>query len=134
MAVRVEKDVFWLQVAIHDVLRMEVLQSERHLGAVEARTLKAELATSGQVVEEFAAIEEVEDHVKLLRRLEREAERDDKRVVNLLQDVAFGHCMFVLLPLDYVGLVQDLHCVNFAIVLVGGWVGRQEEKWSKVLD
>jgi hypothetical protein len=48
-----------LQVPIHDTAQVQVLQTERDLGAVEACTLLREATALGEVVVQLAAVEKV---------------------------------------------------------------------------
>lgn len=57
MSVIVKQDVFRLEVTIHNVESMEVLESEEELGAVEPRPLFAEALLLLEMVEQLAAVD-----------------------------------------------------------------------------
>jgi hypothetical protein len=85
VAVVVQQDVLRLEVAVHDVERVQVLEHEEELRAVEARVLLAEALLLLQVVEELAAVDQRKDEVQLLLALEAELERHDERAVHALE-------------------------------------------------
>lgn len=75
---------------IDDVEPVEVLERDEELGGVEPTPLLVELALALKMVEELSTINESEDEVELLLRLERELERDNERVVDLGEDGSLG--------------------------------------------
>ena len=52
----VQQDVFWFQIAIHDVEAMEVLQCTKQFCSVEPTTVLVELAFSLQVIEQLSTV------------------------------------------------------------------------------
>eukprot|EP00968_Pinguiococcus_pyrenoidosus_P002425 scaffold135_cov249-Pinguiococcus_pyrenoidosus.AAC.9 len=80
VAIVLEEDVLGLQVAVHDVPRVEMLQCERQLGRVEARDSLRETTIPAKVEEELPSRTEVHHHEELLLVLERVVELGDERV------------------------------------------------------
>lgn len=83
MASVIKQDVLRLQVSINDVEAVETFQSAEQLGSVETCTIDVEALLLLKMVEKLAAVNEGEDKVKLLWRLEREFERYNEGVVDL---------------------------------------------------
>ena len=69
---------------------MQALNSLYHLSSVEACSALRKLLVFPKVVKKLSSIEEVHNEVKLCISLEGVVEVDDKRVLNLLQDVPLG--------------------------------------------
>ena len=76
MAVGVQKEVFGLEVAVDDALAVQIVQTHRDFGGVEASAVFGEAAVA-QVEEELAAVEEVRNEVKLGLGLKREAQASE---------------------------------------------------------
>lgn len=111
----VEKDVLRLQVPVHNVVIVQVLQRKNKLCNVKfgARLLEATFPL--QMPEKFSARHVIGDQIEIGRSLEGELEADNKGRVghgSSDQNVAFakGVCNFLLLNNDLLG--QDLHGVN----------------------
>lgn len=68
----VKKNVLWLQVAVDDVKAMQALQSTQKLGSIESRTINVESLLLLQMMEKLATIDECQNEVELLWRLEGE--------------------------------------------------------------
>ena len=56
----------YLEIAVHDVVRMQVLKGEDYFSQVEARDVFREPSGLVQVEEEFASGTEVEDQVEVV--------------------------------------------------------------------
>lgn len=81
--IRVHEDVFWFEVAIHDVEGVEVLEGEEDLGGVEEGGVLGEELDLLEVGEEFSSAHELHDEVDVLCGLEGELEGDEEGVVDL---------------------------------------------------
>ena len=64
MSLAVQKDVLWLQVAVHDLAGVEVLDGDNQLGAVEEAGGVPEATPRAQVAEELPARHVVHQHVE----------------------------------------------------------------------
>lgn len=53
----VEKDVFWLQIAIYDVEAMQVFQCTEQFCSIEPATVLVELAFALQVIEQLSTVD-----------------------------------------------------------------------------
>lgn len=76
VAVGVQKEVFGLEVAVDDALAVQIVQTHRDFGGVEASAVFGEAAVA-QVEEELAAVEEVRNEVQLGLGLKREAQASE---------------------------------------------------------
>ena len=90
MALRIQKNILWLEVPINDILLMKRLNSTNYFGCVQLCTRLIELLLLTQVGEEFTAVQEVNEEVQLALSLESEMQADDVGVLNLFEDVSFG--------------------------------------------
>ena len=97
---------------------MQVADSERDLGAVEARERLVEGAPQLQVVKDLAAAAEGHDEVELVLGLEGEAQPDEEGVVDALEDGALGLRVLNLVARHDDGLVEHLHGQHLAARLV----------------
>lgn len=79
-----------LEVSIHDVQAVQVLQRQNHLSSVKACGVLRKLALGLEVCEEFTTSHKVHDQVELGGVLKVSAKVDDKGVTDLPQDAALG--------------------------------------------
>ena len=114
VALGVEQDVLGLEVAVDDVVAVELLQREHDLGAVQPHAPLVEGALAPQVEEELAARLQRHHEVQLLAALERVVHRDDERVAHALQHVALGERVLHLVAHHDVRLLHHLHRVQVA--------------------
>lgn len=63
-------------------------------------------------MKQLAPVDERQDEVKLLRRLEGEFQRHNKRIVDLSQNGTFGERMIDLRTRDNMGFTDSLESVN----------------------
>jgi hypothetical protein len=87
VASRIQQQILGLQVAVDEAVVVQMHQRRRNLGRVQDDALLREFAAFLQVEKELTAVDKVEDHVQLLRRLEGEVQLDDEWVLDLLQNV-----------------------------------------------
>lgn len=83
VALAVEQQVLGLEVAVHDVLGVQVLEGEDELGVVELGDVVGEAAGAAQVREHLAADDELEDQVQLALILEVAEHVDDEGMRDL---------------------------------------------------
>jgi hypothetical protein len=117
MAVAVEQQIFRLQVAVDDVVRVQVVQRERDLGGVELCDGVGEALGLAQQTKQLPALDKVHDHVQVLGVLEGAPQRDQERVLDLLQHAPLVVGVLDLLHLDHLRLLQHLDGVEARIVL-----------------
>lgn len=89
IAVAINQDVLWLQVSIHNAFLVHVLQGEHDLSGVEPGARLVKLTRLVHVMEELAAVDELHDHVEIVRVLERVVELHDKWVLYALENLSF---------------------------------------------
>lgn len=118
MPIGCKEDVLWFQVAVDDLLLVDILQCEHQLGTVELGLVLAETERSSQVEEQLSADHEIRDEVQLGLGLEGEVQLHNKGMLNILQDdpLVLGVRLLVAL-LDHV-LPQDLHRVELVVLSV----------------
>jgi hypothetical protein len=115
--VAVEQQVLGFQVAVDDVVRVQVVQREGDLGGVELGDGVGEALRLAQQAEQLAALDKVHDHVQVLGVLEGAPQGDEERVLDLLQHAALVVSVLDLLHLDDLGLLQHLDGVEALVVL-----------------
>lgn len=87
VAVFVKEHVLRLEVAVEDVLGVEVLQAEQDLAGVEAGLRLGEADALAKVVVEFAALLELHGEEDVAGRGEAVVEADDEGVADFLHDL-----------------------------------------------
>lgn len=99
---------------VNDVETMQVFQSQKQLGAVEARTLLVEATFILEVPEELATVDKGKHKVQLGLRLEGELERHDEGVVDLREDHALCESVFDFVSGRDMSLADRLEGVDAA--------------------
>jgi hypothetical protein len=117
VAVAVEQQVLGLQVAVDDVVRVQVVEGEGDFGGVELGDGVGEALRLAQQAEQLAALNKVHDHVQVLRVLERAPQGDEEGVLDLLQHAALVVGVLDLLHLDDLGLLEHFDGVEALVVL-----------------
>lgn len=119
VAVCVDEDVFGLDVPVHDVLLVHVLEAQQDLTHVELRQLLREAPLLQQVEEQFAASANVHDEVELAGALERPMQLDKKGMVaKLLHHTSLAQNRLRLVFVYQLVLAQNLYCVEPAGVFL----------------
>ena len=118
VAVLIHEDVFELQVAVHDVLGVQMAQRQGELRGVELGALLVELARDAQVLEQLAALAVLHDEEELGGRLEGVDQVDQVGVVDVLEDHLLGPGVLELVLLDDVLLADALHGQDLLGVLL----------------
>lgn len=113
----VEQQVLGLEVAVDDVVRVQVVEGEGDFGGIELGDGVGEALGLAQQAEELAALDKVHDHVEVLCVLEGAPQGDEEGVLDLLQHAALVVGVLDLLHLDDLGLLQDLDGVEALVVL-----------------
>lgn len=117
VAVAVEQQVLGLQVTVDDVVRVQVVERERDFGRVELCDRIGKALALAQQAKQLAALDKVHDHVQILRVLKGAPERDEERVLDLLQHAALVVGVLDLLHLDDLRLLQHFDGVEALVVL-----------------
>jgi hypothetical protein len=74
---------------VDNIEAVQMLQCAQQLRCVESTPHLVEPSFSLQVMEQLSAVDEREHEIQLIRRLERELERDDERIVDFGEDRTF---------------------------------------------
>lgn len=93
VAITIKQYILWLQISIDYAILVETADSFDQLGRVEASPALREFSLLPQVVEQFTAIQEIHNEVKLSVGLKRVVKLHDERAVDLLQDVTLSLCL-----------------------------------------
>mmetsp|Transcript_54283 Transcript_54283/g.168043 ORF Transcript_54283/g.168043 Transcript_54283/m.168043 type:complete len:252 (-) Transcript_54283:59-814(-) len=120
VAVLAHQDVLWLQVAVDDVLGVDVREGGRRQRRVELRLLVAELPGPAQVHEELAAADALHDDVDVAVVLGVAEHVDDEGIVDLRHQPLLVVDVVHLLELDDLLLLHELHGVVLVVLLVLG--------------
>ena len=92
MALVVDEDILWLEVAVDHPALVKILNGKDHLCCVEASPFFVETAPHLlQVKEELTTIDELHDKIQSLRVLEGILESHDEWMVKLLEDFPFNY-------------------------------------------
>jgi len=98
--VPIQKQIFRFQIAVDDVVRVEIIEGKRDLGGVEFRDWVRKALSQldhgprclwkvthlrlAQQTEKLTTFDEIHDHVEVLRVLERSPQSDQERMLDLL--------------------------------------------------
>mmetsp|Transcript_5536 Transcript_5536/g.11381 ORF Transcript_5536/g.11381 Transcript_5536/m.11381 type:complete len:215 (-) Transcript_5536:652-1296(-) len=118
MAIGVEKNIFWLEVTVNDVLRMEVSKTKSNLSRVESCATLTEATVIFEVKEEFATGEIVHHKVELTFCLKGEMKSHKKGMLNLFQNFSLRLSVLNLVSLDNSFLTKHLHSINPVLVTI----------------
>lgn len=113
----VEQQVLGLQVAVDDVVRVQVVERKRDFGGIELGDGVGKALRLAQQTEQLAALDKVHDHVQVLRVLEGAPQGDEEGVLDLLQHAALVVGVLDLLHLDHLGLLEHLDGIEALVVL-----------------
>lgn len=113
----VEQQVLRLQVAVDDVVRVQIVEGEGDFGGIELGDGVGEALGLAQQTKQLAALDKVHDHVEVLGVLEGAPEGDEEGVLDLLQHAALVVGVLDLLHLDDLGLFEHLDGVEALVVL-----------------
>ena len=117
MAVAVKEQVLRLQVAVDDVVRVQIIKREGDFGGIELGDRIREALGFPQQAEQLSALDKVHDHVEVLGVLKSAPQRDEKRMLDLLEHAALVVCVLDLLHLDDLGLFEHLDGIEALVVL-----------------
>ena len=121
MSVRIQQDILRLEVAVDNVVLVQMPQREDELGNVELRPLLHKAALLLQMPEQLAARHVIRDEVQIRRGLERELQAHDERRLGRRrahQDIPLADRVLDLLLLHDDLLRQHLHRVDALRVLL----------------
>jgi hypothetical protein len=114
--VAVEQQVLGLQVAVDDVVRVQVVEGERDLGGVELGDGVGEALGLAQQTKQLPALDKVHDHVQVLRILKGAPESNQERMLDLLEHAALVVGVLDLLHLDDLRLLEHLDGIEALVV------------------
>mmetsp|Transcript_36225 Transcript_36225/g.111497 ORF Transcript_36225/g.111497 Transcript_36225/m.111497 type:complete len:369 (-) Transcript_36225:59-1165(-) len=120
VAVLAHQDVLWLQVAVDDVLGVDVREGGRRQRGVELGLLVRELAGPPEVHEELASADALHDDVDVAVVLGVAEHVDDEGIVDLRHQPLLVVDVVHLLELDDLLLLHELHGVVLVVLLVLG--------------
>ena len=112
VAVVAEENVLGLDVAVDEIVAVEVPQGHRDLGNDELSRRLVETLHLEQMSEEVAAIYEVHDEEDAVLIVEDVLRADEERVLHLLEDVQLGLESVDTGLVDDLVLSDNLHCVD----------------------
>lgn len=81
----IEENILGLEVTVDDLEAMQAFKRTQQLCSIEPGAVDVKSLFSLQVVEQLSTVDECENKVQLLRRLEREFQGNDERIVDLCQ-------------------------------------------------
>ena len=114
-----DEQVFRFEVSENDVLVMQIFKTTGHYGTVEPRLICSKGLNRSQVGEQFTAIDQLQDQVKVLRVLGKSLKVYDEGMTDLRMDEVFVIDVVDLLGFDDLPLVQKFqgHVLSRLFVL-----------------
>lgn len=100
----VNQQIFWLQISVDEVKKVQVLEGQHNLRRVESRLRFTEAAHLAQVREHFTTGDVLENHVQVGVVFEVEAKTYKERKADCLQDAFLIQSVFHLWTNIYVVL------------------------------
>lgn len=97
MPLPVQQDILGFEIAVQNILAVQVIDSEEQLGHVDSRFVLTEAHLSSEVEAEILPRAVIQRQIKVVGRLEGIVQVDDERVVRLLQNFGFGDGVLQLL-------------------------------------
>mmetsp|Transcript_49789 Transcript_49789/g.132043 ORF Transcript_49789/g.132043 Transcript_49789/m.132043 type:complete len:359 (+) Transcript_49789:528-1604(+) len=117
----IEQTIFRFEIAVKNLLRVKVLETQEDLTEVEARIRLLETAPLEHVEEQLSATTEIQHKKKVGACLESPVEGHDERVSEPSKNTLLcDHPLQPLLLLEKPCLAHDLHCTHAARGLVQG--------------
>lgn len=110
----IKKNILGLQVTVNNLETVQAFKRTQQLCSVEPSAVNVKALFSLQVVEQLSAVDECENQVQLFRRLEREFQGNDERIVDLCQHRSFCKGVRDFRPGDNVSLADRLEGINSA--------------------
>lgn len=92
----VNQQIFWLQISVDEVKKVQVLEGQHNLRRVESRLRFTEAAHLAQVREHFTTGDVLENHVQVGVVFEVEAKTYKERKADCLQDAFLIQSVFHL--------------------------------------
>lgn len=118
MTIAIEYNVFWLKISVDDSILMKTVERKENFCGIEFSSILGETLLSSKMVEKLSAIEEIDDEVELLRRLESIVQFHNERVTYFFQNKSLGLCIFKLVSFDNHVFFQCLYGEVFFGVLL----------------
>ena len=118
IALFIKEHVFRLQIAVHNIMLVQVAKGESDLSDEEASNGLVEAALLAQVVEEGATTYVLHEEVETVVVLEDVVHLQDELVVRLKEDVFLVLCVLDLLFVNEHVFVDSLHCVQLSCELI----------------
>lgn len=84
IAIEIDQNVFWFEVSVKNIIRMQVVEREENVGSIELGSLLLKSANLLQVEEELASGTVVESHEQAFIVLEAVVHLDHVWMLNLL--------------------------------------------------
>lgn len=118
VTVRVNENIFRLEISVNDIKRVDVLDGQHDFGDEEPGLVLLKDLLFVEVEGEVAARAVVQDHVEVVGSLEAVVHFDHEGVVSILQDVALSDGVLqVLVPVQE-SFFQDFHREFLALTLL----------------
>lgn len=109
MALHVEQQVFGLEIAIHNVVVVQIAEGQHDFSGVEPSALFTEIVVAREVIKQLAAVEVIDHHIEVQLGLKSVLEIDQERVINVFQNLVLSHRVFHGIALDHVVFANDFH-------------------------
>lgn len=118
VTLHVEQQVLGLEIAIHNVVVVQIAEGQHHFSSVESSAVFAEVIVAREVIEQFTAIEVIDHHVQVQLGLKGVFEIDQERVVDVFQNLVLCHGVLDCITLDHVVFANHFHREDVARVFL----------------
>lgn len=114
----IEKNVLRLKISVDNLEAVQTLESAQQLCGVETGSVDIKPLFPLQMVEQLSAVHKRQYEVQLLGRLEREFQRNNKRIVDLRKNRPLGKRVCDFRSRDNVSLANCLEGVDPTSILL----------------
>lgn len=114
----IEKNVLRLKISVDNLKAVQTLESAQQLCGIETGSVDIKSLFPLQMVEQLSAVHKRQYEVQLLGRLEREFQRNNKRIVDLRKNRPLGKCVCDFRSRNNVSLANCLEGVDPTSILL----------------
>lgn len=114
----IKKNVLRLKISVDNLEAVQTLESAQQLCGVETGSVDIKSLLPLQMVEQLSAVHKRQHEVQLLGRLEREFQRNNKRIVDLRKNRPLGKSVCDFRSRNNVSLAKCLKGVDPTSILL----------------
>ena len=126
----VNKDVFWLQISIRNVVIVQVLNRQDDLSYYHFCILFIKSLLLAEMIEQLASRAELKDEMQVLLSPECLDELNDERISQLMQDLPLQVCLLKLALVEQLLDADDFHRSQHAVAVLARQDDTREAAFS----